>query len=311
VVMSICFADGDGWRPRGGPRKSEPDDLDIISGSVLSGSGRFWQLDQQYGDDIGAPGPVNRDFGGEEIAGAEAPALWQMDSVAAAGVEPVAATAGAKSDNDFDNLAAGEVFRLIARIAVVVKCAMRILDCLSFIRERVVSRRDLSMKNEEMKIALMRVDAVLNEIGERDTSVRRSFARQKYRCASGVLNLNRESRKSYFQHMLGQSFGSGRSWEELDRSSVARLLALIGAVDVVAVEASIAGEIGSELVELREVVRRLRLAVDHLHPKVRPSQARTHDVNDMYGLDVELAVPLSIGSAVSDGAESSRGIDSF
>ena len=310
VMTSIRFADGDGWRPGGGPRKPKLDNLEIISGSKLRGSGRFWQLEQEYGDDIGAPGPVNRELGTDETAGAKSPARWQMDSISAADVELGAAAGGARSDNDSDNLAGVDIFRLIAQIAIVVKSAMRVLECVSFIRERVVSRRKSMAKMEEMRIALIRVDAVLSEMSEhRETPVRRSIARQKYSFASIVLSLNRVSRASYFQLMRGQSLGAGRSWVEFDQSSVARLSALIGAVDGLALDASLADEIGSELVELVEVLSRLKLAVNHLHPQDWPNQARTHDVDDMTGSDLEMAVPLSIGSSISDGSECSRGID--
>jgi hypothetical protein len=59
-VTSIRFDDGDGWRPGGGPRKPNFANLEIISGSSIRGGGRYWELEQEYGDDvIGAPGTLN------------------------------------------------------------------------------------------------------------------------------------------------------------------------------------------------------------------------------------------------------------
>lgn len=63
-VTSIRFDDGDGWRPKGGPRKSNFAGLEIISGSSIRGDGRYWEIEQDYGDDIGAPGPLNGKLSG-------------------------------------------------------------------------------------------------------------------------------------------------------------------------------------------------------------------------------------------------------
>ncbi len=58
-IASVAFGDGKGWCPSGVPRKPSFDKLELISDSRLSGGGRYWQLEQDYGDEIGAPGPLN------------------------------------------------------------------------------------------------------------------------------------------------------------------------------------------------------------------------------------------------------------